>query len=1309
VGASNDGHLVDLHPHPSMKSLEQQVFRRATCFVVALLLLFQSAGAVAPGPASWSQKEVLDPDAGADDFAAANIGQLKFMASRAAEALDQAEAAAQRPLTTLQTEAKIAIGSMIASWNELPEAGVTRDDFHALNTGQLKHVAGLFYQRLGLPLPWAAGSPGADDFRMVNVGQLKQAFSFELRVARGGPPMAVPDAVLQAAHTAWSVLSSTQRAAGSTADDFDGDGISNLQEYLMQPGLPLFDLNDKDGDGIADSIETASGGILNPLVFSDAVEDDDGDGVMNYEEVRLGLSLTTDVTPGRGDGLTDAEVLAWGLLAGVPLAPSTDAIRACWEVIDEEWIEQQGGMAFYGHWLVRTLDNNNQPAGWTAFQTEFSGPWNPDAWFIENPPPAIDLDGDEIPDMDRDADGLPDVWEFRYQLNPRDDDDNMEDPDGDTLTNLVEFANRTHPRLADSDGDGFSDIEEQAHGSDPLLGGSVPPVVLQLTGKSAHQHYPGEITPPLAVRATQAGIVRMGAEITFTLMTGGGTLSPASQNGASAATTLTVTTGADGVAAITYTAAGQPEKAIVLATVPGGAAFTAFTVQVIAVPEEFSGAGTGGGRLGGTGGGQVGGIASVLPAASRLFEALLAGSDGMFLRYATKLDKEKPFPKVDEPGWVYLGPGQKLDPVSSGGYSTIDQSDPTKGGVSHHKRIVFEGATRPCSRTYLVLFFQDERVTPSLSSIMGLQPALAVKSGTLTFSAQDHNTREITINGSIPQEYMKQIKDTNGNPAVDFLGPAPTSKDERFWMVLLPIDLAVDSNNDGTINGGDTAVEDVESGGSIDKMGHHLQVNTFDYDADKVPDYIDGITKGGSLLASAGGNSIAGDPQRHFSKLKMTLGFSRSEYDFMFEYSADNPNNLSVSQGSNFGQKEHVGGAVENYNISAPGGSLRIWTKDADTSRKAESITASTAGDFVPANEWIAGDKMPTGDMFLEGVRPSTGWGSDKIKLKARNKTSTGTVIDLDSVSLTVSKSVLRVYVNRPYTYEAAATVKRPQLEIDYSTPRNANTSLFNAMHPTRHDGIKRPFARGDDNWYGHGFWCASYSGPGDTSIMTANETGPDGAKEYWSGKTNGPGGSTSAQHTALKEGKVFWFIEPGLQHGRLSTVDTYQTAASPSIRTPAGEDMKIIAWHDFILPPKMLQKICTYPGRHDFSKYGLDIGATEGGCASYVGLTLKDAGMSEHLKWEVRNHLITTHSVSNEFPVVVIPGWDWFWAWSISAVIELARDNFIATPGTDTWGGYTPAWQLNFYDPGLLAKWMDDLRCTNKRTSTIYTKMPTP
>lgn len=188
----------------------------------------------------------------------------------------------------------------------------------------------------------------------------------------------------------------------------------------------------------------------------------------------------------------------------------------------------------------------------------------------------------------------------------------------------------------------------------------------------------------------------------------------------------------------------------------------------------------------------------------------------------------------------------------------------------------------------------------------------------------------------------------------------------------------------------------------------------------------------------------------------------------------------------------------------------------------------------------------------------------------------------------------------------------------------------------------------------------------------------------------------------------MFWFAEPGLQHGKRPQVESYQAPTSLPIRTPQGEDMKIFAWHDFILPPKLLQKICTYPSRHDFSNYGLDIGATEGGCASYLGLTFKDAGMSEHLEWEVRSRLSTSYGVSNKFPVVPIPWLDWMGAWSEAAVIELARDNFATATGTDTWGGYTPAWQLNFYDPALLAKWVDELRRTKKRTSTIYNTIPT-
>lgn len=53
----------------------------------------------------------------------------------------------------------------------------------------------------------------------------------------------------------------------------------------------------------------------------------------------------------------------------------------------------------------------------------------------------------EIP-ADGDRDGLPDAWEARFKLNPRDAADNTADSDGDGYTNIEECANGTDPTVA---------------------------------------------------------------------------------------------------------------------------------------------------------------------------------------------------------------------------------------------------------------------------------------------------------------------------------------------------------------------------------------------------------------------------------------------------------------------------------------------------------------------------------------------------------------------------------------------------------------------------------------------------------------------------------------------------------------------------------------------------------------------------------------------------------------------------------------------------------------------------------------------
>jgi len=195
-------------------------------FFIACLCACQGAT-----PGWWCTSNVIvDPDS--DDFAVANAGQLKHIASAARNHLD----------FTLQPTCVEWGDAYNINGGPDPFPFTNTDNFKPLNQGQLKFVASGFYQimqdkgldtnamlNLNMPagefwgedFPWTADTADDNDFAPVQLGQIKWVFGFDLGTFDDDSDM-LPDA--------WEILHFDDLAQVA-CNDPNLDGLTLLQEF----------------------------------------------------------------------------------------------------------------------------------------------------------------------------------------------------------------------------------------------------------------------------------------------------------------------------------------------------------------------------------------------------------------------------------------------------------------------------------------------------------------------------------------------------------------------------------------------------------------------------------------------------------------------------------------------------------------------------------------------------------------------------------------------------------------------------------------------------------------------------------------------------------------------------------------------------------------------------------------------------------------------------------------------------------------------------------------------------------------------
>jgi len=250
------------------------IFRNSPRLRVGLLFLGLTSFLHAAPPGWWSAGNPPVITGGApENHGVANQGQAKYMAKQALAALRAKDPYAADDIE----EALVGPGRAIVSWAPPSTPEESARQYAPLLIGQLKAISAPFYQKLNQKLPvwieeqlslnhtkdladssnyfpWTSSNADDNNREPATIGQLKAVFS--LRFESIGVHVFV-DADADGMDDTWEQAMIDLSANPIVLTDFlpggdlDGDGVTNLQEYLMGFNAAVADT---DNDGYSDRL-----------------------------------------------------------------------------------------------------------------------------------------------------------------------------------------------------------------------------------------------------------------------------------------------------------------------------------------------------------------------------------------------------------------------------------------------------------------------------------------------------------------------------------------------------------------------------------------------------------------------------------------------------------------------------------------------------------------------------------------------------------------------------------------------------------------------------------------------------------------------------------------------------------------------------------------------------------------------------------------------------------------------------------------------------------------------------------------------